>query len=123
MQAKQLWRQAEQELKTFREPGAFLQKLVEVEACLGQRDEFEREAQRLLQIQQKDKWSLPRAEEARARGYAILGDADRAIPLLERLLQEIGAYALTPALLRFDPVWDPIRGDPRFQKLCEEKPK
>jgi TolB-like protein len=123
VQAKQLWRQAEQELKTFREPGAFLEKLVEVEACIGQRDEFEREAQRLLQLRQKDKWALPHAEEARARGYAILGDADRAIPLLERLLQEIGASALTPALLRFDPVWDPIRNDPRFQKLCEDKPK
>jgi class 3 adenylate cyclase len=51
------------------------------------------------------------------------GDADRAIQLLERLLQETGFNALTPALLRFDPVWDPIRNDPRFQKLCEEKPK
>jgi hypothetical protein len=30
---------------------------------------------------------------------------------------------LTPALLRIDPVWDPLRDDPAFQKLCEEKPK
>jgi hypothetical protein len=30
---------------------------------------------------------------------------------------------LTPALLRIDPVWDPLRGDPQFQKLIrEEKP-
>ena len=28
---------------------------------------------------------------------------------------------VTPALLRLDPIWDPLRGDPAFQKLCEEK--
>jgi len=30
---------------------------------------------------------------------------------------------LTPALLRLDPMFDPLRNDPPFQKLCEEKPK
>jgi hypothetical protein len=28
---------------------------------------------------------------------------------------------ITPALLRLDPLWDPLRADPAFQKLCEEK--
>jgi hypothetical protein len=28
---------------------------------------------------------------------------------------------VTPALLRFDPTWDPLRANPDFQKLCEEK--
>jgi TolB-like protein/Tfp pilus assembly protein PilF len=125
VRAKQLWQQAEQELKTLREQGqgglVLSFQLINTEAQLGDRDEFEREAGRLFQMYQKDKWSLPRAEEARARGYAILGDADRAIPLLDRLLQETGSYALTPALLRFDPVWDPIRNDPRFQKLATAK--
>jgi hypothetical protein len=31
------------------------------------------------------------------------------------------ADSLTPPLLRLDPVWDPIRDDPRFQKLAGEK--
>jgi len=28
---------------------------------------------------------------------------------------------VTPALLRLDPIWDPLRRDPAFQKLCQEK--
>jgi len=32
-----------------------------------------------------------------------------------------GQMPVTLALLRLDPIWDPLRGDPVFQKLCEEK--
>jgi len=61
-------------------------------------------------------------EEARmAQIYALLGDADHAIPILKRLLQIPGGYTLTPAALRLDPVWDQIRNDPRFQELAAEK--
>jgi serine/threonine-protein kinase len=63
-----------------------------------------------------------------AQIYALLGDADHAIPILKRLLQiPYGggripyAGAITPALLQINPIWDPIRKDPRFQKLCEEE--
>ena len=56
-----------------------------------------------------------------ALAYAIMGDADDAIPLLERVLHENYASAITPAYLRVDPTYDRIRNDPRFQKLCQEK--
>jgi len=64
----------------------------------------------------------PDVEGEMARIYAQLGDADHAIPMLKRLLrtQHPSAAFLTPATLRLDPIWDPIRNDPRFQKLAAE---
>ena len=59
-------------------------------------------------------------EEKMANIYALLGDADRAIPVIKRLLRTTYAGAITPALLRLDPVWDQIRNDPRFQELAAE---
>ena len=64
----------------------------------------------------------PRRRGEMAKIYALLGDADHAIPILKRLLQiPYGRPAITPALLRLDPVWDQIRNDPRFQELASEK--
>ena len=64
----------------------------------------------------------PNLENDMARIYARLGDADHAIPMLKRLLRTryAGATFLTPATLRLDPIWDPIRNDPRFQELLAE---
>jgi len=56
-----------------------------------------------------------------AQIYAFLADADHAIPMLERLLQIPAGLQITPGLLRMDPVWDPIRNDPRFEELATEK--
>src|SRR6266478_2419267 len=69
----------------------------------------------------KDPFEGPCEEEIMAQIYALLGDADHAIPILKRLLRIPYAFAITPALLRLDPIWDQIRNDPRFQELAAEK--
>jgi len=63
----------------------------------------------------------PGEEQTMAQIYAFLGDADHAIPVLQRLLQIPAGGWITPGLLRMDPVWDPIRNDPRFQELAAER--
>ena len=67
----------------------------------------------------------PGLEENLARIQAMFGENSSAISTLTQLLQTpykgFSATPITPALLRLDPIWDPLRGDPAFQKLCEEK--
>jgi TolB-like protein/Tfp pilus assembly protein PilF len=69
----------------------------------------------------KDPSYCPWIEEIIAANYAVLGDADHAIPILKQLLQIPYTGAITPALLRLDLDWDQIRNDPRFQELAAEK--
>ncbi len=56
------------------------------------------------------------------RRDAHSGQADAAIPLLRDLLRKPGDASLTTALLRADPIWDPLRNDPRFQELIAAAP-
>ena len=69
----------------------------------------------------KDPVEGPDEEDTMADIYALLGDADHAVPILKRLLQIPYAHPITPVGLRLDPVWDQIRNDPRFQELATEK--
>jgi len=79
---------------------------------------------------EKDALFGPRSLDALARVAAGIGERDRAIVSLQELLSTPGVgllaegVPLTPALLRLDPMFDPLRNDPRFQKLAAaEAPK
>jgi serine/threonine-protein kinase len=75
----------------------------------------------------KDAAFGPRYEEHLAVIQTIMGENSRAISILTRLLQTpyngefYNGRPITSALLRLDPMWDPLRADPAFQKLCQER--
>jgi TolB-like protein/Flp pilus assembly protein TadD len=94
-----------------------------VYAFLGEKDAAIREAERAITLlpSAKDAVDGPSFEEQLAFVEALVGDKNRAISTLQHLLEIPYTDCLTPALLRLDPKWDSLRGDPRFQKLCQEK--
>jgi TolB-like protein/Tfp pilus assembly protein PilF len=97
-------------------------------AMLDEKESALNEAQRAITLvpSSKDRLSGPGFEENLALVEIIIGENSRAISTLTRLLQTpYGGWLytptpITPDLLRLDPIWDPLRNDPDFQKLCQE---
>ena len=92
-----------------------------VHAVLGEKDAAIREAERAITLRPsaKDAVDGPTFEENLASVEAMVGEKDRAIPRLERLLTIPYANCVTPALLRLDPKWDSLRGEPGFRSSAK----
>jgi serine/threonine protein kinase/Tfp pilus assembly protein PilF len=102
--------------------------LSQARAVIGEKGSALKAAEQaiLLLPSAKDRLWGPKYEENLALIQTIFGENRRAIETLTKLLQTpynsyIWTTPITPALLRLDPFWDPLRADPVFQKLCEEK--
>jgi TolB-like protein/Flp pilus assembly protein TadD len=89
-------------------------------AALDRKQEAIAEGKRAVELQpeSQDAFDGPRMTAALAQIYALTGESDEALRLIDHLL-EIPA-GLTIPMLKLDPVWDPLRKDPRFQQLIDK---
>jgi TolB-like protein/integral membrane sensor domain MASE1/class 3 adenylate cyclase/tetratricopeptide (TPR) repeat protein len=128
--SQQTWREARSELESFLKEQPENYSLIEIlaltNAGLGDKAAalaLSEWAMATLRIE-KDAIVGPAPVEIFARVAAQMGEPDRAIVALQKLLSIPFAgplpenVPLTPALLRLDPMFDSLRNDRRFQKLA-----
>src|SRR5216117_522393 len=93
--------------------------LAKVLAFLSEKDSALAEAQRATElVPQSDAFGGPEIMSGVAEVYATLGENDRAIEILDGLLSR--PSGVTAQALKINPIWDPLRSDPRFKGLIDK---
>lgn len=90
-------------------------------AGVGDKQKALQQAEQAIKDYEGDAVNQPQSELVRAQIQAQFGDIDSAIAALPRLLEVPAGTSV--ADLKLNPLWDPLRKDPRFQKLCERPNK
>ncbi len=98
-------------------------RIAAADAALGQKEEALKQLRHVLQLWPPARNAVVAAEIAPilATAYLWAGEREDALRLLERFATVPNGP--TAAELKFNPVWDELRGDPRFQKLIAEAAK
>ena len=94
--------------------------LARVDAGLGRKEDAIREAQQAIELQPitKDSLNGPAQVANLALVYAWTGEPDLALEQVEKVATIPGSPGVpTYGDLRFNPCWDDLRGDPRFDKI------
>ena len=94
--------------------------LGQILAALGQKDSAIAQGKRAAELQpeSQDAFDGPQISARLAEIYVWVGEYDQAFRLLDHLLHT--PNGITVPLLKLDPVWDPLRKDPRFQALIDK---
>src|SRR5438552_2474214 len=89
-------------------------------AALGRKEEAIAEGKRAVELlpESQDAFDGPKCIASLAQIYAWTGESDEAFRLIDHLLGVPNGLAIS--MLKLDPVWDPLRKDPRFQALIDK---
>ena len=95
-------------------------KLAKILAWLGEKDAAIAEGKRATELlpESVDAFKGPDMTQTLAEVYAIVGEQEKAIDLLDGLLSR--PSAVTVATLRFIPIWGPLHDNPRFIELLKK---